>query len=253
MATAADEGTLTNLSVLAGALAGGIFLVKTFVDIATAMFGLPEWGAKKIVQVGALVVGKLFAGAMFVASMFASVAGAMFGGIATRVPSKLSAKSKGAGKSIGKITAAGFTTGFIGAIATGVFISSIVNAVLDQLGVPEGGWPKPKIYNPATGQWEERAKGGPVARGKRYLVGERGPEMFVPGSSGRIIPNGSEQILNAARSRRAVSGSTVYNVNVNVSPTADKAAIGQEIIRAIQAASGRDGGVGLKRALAGGR
>lgn len=36
-----------------------------------------------------------------------------------------------------------------------------------------------------------RAAGGPVGAGKTYLVGERGPEMFVPGMSGRIIPNGA--------------------------------------------------------------
>lgn len=31
-----------------------------------------------------------------------------------------------------------------------------------------------------------RATGGPVAPGRAYLVGERGPEVFVPTSSGRV-------------------------------------------------------------------
>lgn len=35
----------------------------------------------------------------------------------------------------------------------------------------------------------ERALGGPVSSGKAFLVGEQGPEMFVPGSSGNIVPN----------------------------------------------------------------
>ncbi|MBF0428886.1 MAG: hypothetical protein HQL94_08190, partial [Magnetococcales bacterium] len=35
-----------------------------------------------------------------------------------------------------------------------------------------------------------RAKGGPVESGQPYVVGERGPEWFVPSSSGTIIPNG---------------------------------------------------------------
>lgn len=35
-----------------------------------------------------------------------------------------------------------------------------------------------------------RAKGGPVSGGKTYLVGENGPELFVAGSSGTIVPNG---------------------------------------------------------------
>jgi len=36
-----------------------------------------------------------------------------------------------------------------------------------------------------------RAKGGPVTAGKMYMVGERGPEPFIPNSSGTIIPNGA--------------------------------------------------------------
>ncbi len=34
-----------------------------------------------------------------------------------------------------------------------------------------------------------RANGGPVASGQTYLVGERGPELFTPNTSGAIIPN----------------------------------------------------------------
>lgn len=36
-----------------------------------------------------------------------------------------------------------------------------------------------------------RANGGPVSRGKSYIVGERGPELFTPGSSGGITANGN--------------------------------------------------------------
>ena len=35
-----------------------------------------------------------------------------------------------------------------------------------------------------------RASGGPVNAGTAYLVGERGPELFVPNRSGSIMPNG---------------------------------------------------------------
>lgn len=35
-----------------------------------------------------------------------------------------------------------------------------------------------------------RAAGGPVTGGSPYVVGEKGPELFVPGGSGSIIPNG---------------------------------------------------------------
>jgi hypothetical protein len=37
---------------------------------------------------------------------------------------------------------------------------------------------------------QPRAKGGPVTGSTPYLVGERGPELFVPGTGGSIIPNG---------------------------------------------------------------
>jgi len=36
-----------------------------------------------------------------------------------------------------------------------------------------------------------RADGGSVSAGKGYIVGERGPEWFEPGSNGTIIPNGA--------------------------------------------------------------
>lgn len=35
-----------------------------------------------------------------------------------------------------------------------------------------------------------RATGGPVSPGRAYRVGERGPELFVPTSSGQILPSG---------------------------------------------------------------
>jgi hypothetical protein len=36
-----------------------------------------------------------------------------------------------------------------------------------------------------------RASGGPVSGGNPYLIGERGPELFVPSVSGSVIPNNS--------------------------------------------------------------
>ena len=50
-----------------------------------------------------------------------------------------------------------------------------------------------------------RANGGPVSANKNYLVGERGPEMFVPNAGGRIIPNSD------------LGGSTNVVVNVDAS------------------------------------
>lgn len=42
-----------------------------------------------------------------------------------------------------------------------------------------------------------RATGGPVSPGRGYLVGERGPELFVPTSAGRIetgLPGGARDV-----------------------------------------------------------
>jgi lambda family phage tail tape measure protein len=36
-----------------------------------------------------------------------------------------------------------------------------------------------------------KAAGGPVTGGTTYLVGERGPELFMPGRNGTIVPNGA--------------------------------------------------------------
>ena len=36
-----------------------------------------------------------------------------------------------------------------------------------------------------------RASGGPVTGGNAFMVGEEGPELFVPKQNGTIIPNGS--------------------------------------------------------------
>lgn len=41
-----------------------------------------------------------------------------------------------------------------------------------------------------------RAMGGPVAAGMGYLVGERGPELFMPRQSGTILPNGAGNTFN---------------------------------------------------------
>lgn len=38
---------------------------------------------------------------------------------------------------------------------------------------------------------QPRAKGGPVTGSTPYLVGERGPELFIPSTGGSIVPNGA--------------------------------------------------------------
>jgi tape measure domain-containing protein len=52
-------------------------------------------------------------------------------------------------------------------------------------GAPTGGAPPPAGAEQIV---EARAAGGPVVTGRPYIVGEHGPELFVPSLSGRIIP-----------------------------------------------------------------
>ena len=47
------------------------------------------------------------------------------------------------------------------------------------------------IFGKMYGALEKKATGGPVSANRPYIVGERGPELFVPGSSGGIVPNGA--------------------------------------------------------------
>jgi phage-related minor tail protein len=53
-----------------------------------------------------------------------------------------------------------------------------------------------------------RAEGGPVNAGGAYMVGEKGPELFVPSSSGSIVPNG------AMGSSGGGSGGVTVNYNI---------------------------------------
>ncbi|RDF03381.1 hypothetical protein DPV99_03700 [Aggregatibacter aphrophilus] len=57
-----------------------------------------------------------------------------------------------------------------------------------------------------------RANGGPVGGGRAYLVGERGPEIFVPGASGQITSN---ENLNKALSSGSGGNSVVINQTNN--------------------------------------
>jgi len=50
-----------------------------------------------------------------------------------------------------------------------------------------------------------RATGGPVAPGAAYLVGERGPELFVPTASGRVEPMGGARATRDVRVSIAVA------------------------------------------------
>lgn len=68
-----------------------------------------------------------------------------------------------------------------------------------------------------------KAEGGPVTGGQPYIVGERGPELFVPGSSGGIVPNDKLSMGG---------GSTT--INISIDSRADASRVRSEIYTAMQ-------------------
>lgn len=72
-----------------------------------------------------------------------------------------------------------------------------------------------------------REDGGPVQGNRPFVVGEGGPELFVPSGSGNIIPAPQTAAMRAAQTTINVSPAMV-NVSVNVDPQG-RATITQEI------------------------
>jgi phage-related minor tail protein len=60
-----------------------------------------------------------------------------------------------------------------------------------------------------------------VSSGRPYIVGEVGPELFVPSSSGSIVPNDAMG-----------GGSNVYSITVNTG-VGDPRVIGEEVVNVI--------------------
>jgi uncharacterized membrane protein len=76
----------------------------------------------------------------------------------------------------------------------------------------------------AAAFFKPKANGGGVQQGQRYLVGERGPEWFVPGGSGTIIPN---------RNSDMASGGGGVTIHVDARGSADPAAVREQVQRGI--------------------
>jgi len=85
-------------------------------------------------------------------------------------------------------------------------IQKAINAISGLFGGGRGGFASGASFNPGAFGMSSivpglsgvgnffggaRANGGSVMGGKGYLVGERGPELFMPGRSGGIAPTGS--------------------------------------------------------------
>lgn len=98
----------------------------------------------------------------------------------------------------GLITGFSSLVGFIGDVVDG--IKAIINLVKNNPIVQGIGGLISRVFGGG------KAAGGPVSSSKSYVVGEKGPELFVPNTNGMIVPN------NALGSS---GGGTVINLTVN--------------------------------------
>jgi hypothetical protein len=73
-----------------------------------------------------------------------------------------------------------------------------------------------------------KAIGGSVGKNKPYMVGEQGPELFIPGGSGTIIPN---------RNLSSGSGGGPINISVDARGASDPAAVRAQVQQGIMEAA----------------
>ncbi len=82
------------------------------------------------------------------------------------------------------------------------------------------------------------ASGGPATAGTAYIVGEKGPELFVPSVSGQVIPHGATQQVLAGASSAPQPGSGVsQQVTVYAVTNADPQQIAAEVGWALRTAA----------------
>ena len=92
----------------------------------------------------------------------------------------------------------------------------------------------------------KRAMGGPVAAGKAYLVGERGPEVVVMGQqAGYVVPNHALAMTGGANAGGGMTaaGGTNINLTVNAGLGTSGAEVGRQIVDALKAYERRNGSV----------
>ena len=94
--------------------------------------------------------------------------------------------------------------GFVKTMLTKAIELMFVNAILNSIFGLTGGSALPTIPIPG------RASGGSVSGGQPYLVGERGPELFVPSGAGTIKNNSDTSSMGGGKG-------TIINQVINVS------------------------------------
>ena len=86
------------------------------------------------------------------------------------------------------------------------------------------------VPNSIIGGITERQHGGPARRGEPLLVGEAGPEVFIPDSNGVIIPNNALEPAHHRTTAGTVTGGGFQNLHVYYPHT------GEDLTAAVQKA-----------------
>lgn len=234
-----DGEGATQMAAVGGAIAAAMFVGSLFIHAAKAIFSPSAWlnGLKGILAAVGAVMGWALRAGMFVASKFVDAAALTLGTLSRDKVVRGSAR--GLGGSIGGSVIAGVVAGLTGAVAIG----AVAQALTDLFASAETDWTKrgdrPLPDSPFKWPWQEggfffpkRNAGGTAGfPGGWSWVGERGPELLK-------LPTGTQVLNNRRSMAMAAGGGPVVNVTVQVGPTADQAAIGATIMRAIDAALG---------------
>jgi tape measure domain-containing protein len=97
-----------------------------------------------------------------------------------------------------------------------------------------------------------KAAGGPVTGNTPYMVGERGPELFVPGSSGTIVPASTTANLRESMGAPSAngSGSPVLNMTFETTKIAGTEYVSREQLEAAMLQTRRQASAdGAKRGM----
>jgi phage-related minor tail protein len=85
-----------------------------------------------------------------------------------------------------------------------------------------------------------RAEGGPARAGSPYVVGEKGPELFIPNTSGNIVPNGATSTGSAFGGMASVT-----NINIYAQGIGDRE-LGRQVVQALREYQRTRGPLNLK-------
>lgn len=144
-------------------------------------------------------------------------------------------------ESLGNSVSDAFKGMLTGAMSWKDGMRSLISSVIDQLwklfvvqkivGLVSGalggatGTPTTGGFGSSVNLAGARAYGGSVDSSKPYMVGERGPELFIPGGNGTIIPNGNM--------RGAGGGGSNISVSVDARGSSDPAAVRAQVQQGI--------------------